>query len=104
MSFHIRRSLNFYLFFIVNCTIFFSVNTDVRPFLLDNFSKLFARFSKLFIYFVAIKNISFFFSISQLHQSNDQNHPYFENVLCLKMYCMSQLYISCSEEKFIVLK
>ncbi len=35
MSFHIRRSLNFYLFFIVNCTIFFSVNTDVRPFLLD---------------------------------------------------------------------
>ncbi len=37
MSFHIRRtgSLSFYLFFIVNCTIFFSVNTDVRPFLLD---------------------------------------------------------------------
>ena len=35
MSFHIRRGLNFYLFFIVNCTIFFSVNTDVRPFLLD---------------------------------------------------------------------
>ncbi len=35
MSFHIRRSLIFYLFFMVNCTIFFSVNTDVRPFLLD---------------------------------------------------------------------
>ena len=62
MSFHIRRSLNFYLFFYSKLYNIFLGKHRRATFATWHFSKLFAWFSKLFTYFVAkIYHFSFLF-------------------------------------------